>query len=127
MNVFLALFVVVAFAAILEYLNLPSHARAVGRRSQHSLSVLRDASLEDREKEEALRRESGRLFRLLGLLVGGSVVALGLPLAAVWLLEQVGVGSFWGTLGFLERLDFLAGVTFVGGLGYLLARYLYSQ
>jgi len=122
MNVALALFVVVGFAAILELLSLPAWARAVGERSKDPLSVLRDDSMEDREKEQALQKQSGRLFRLLGILTGGSILALGVPLGVVWLFEVVGVGSFWGTLAVLERLDFLAGVTVLGGLGYPFVR-----
>lgn len=127
MNVALALFVVVGFAAIIEYLDLPGRARAVGQRSKSSLEVLRDDSMEDREKETALRQQSRQLFRLLGILVGGSALALGLPLAIVWLLGRMGIGSFWGTLGVLERIDFLAGVTLAGGLGYLLVRRFYPS
>ena len=70
MNFVLAVFVVVGFAAMLEYLNLPDRARRVRERSSRSLSVLRDDSLGDREKEEALQRQSRELFRLLGILVG---------------------------------------------------------
>ncbi len=127
MNFALAVFVVVGFAATLEYLDLPDHARMVGNRSSDSLEVLRDDSLGDREKEEALQSQSRELFRLLGILVGGSTLALGLPLGAVWLLGQVGVGSFWGTIGVLERIDFLVGVTVLGGLGYLAFRKLYPS
>ncbi len=125
MNFALAVFVVVGFAATLEQLNLPGHARSVGERSSRSLSVLQDDSLGDREKEEALQSQSRELFRLLGILVGGSALALGLPLGIVWLLGQLGVGSFWGTIGVLERIDFLVGVTALGGLGYLAFRKLY--
>ncbi|MCS3863277.1 hypothetical protein GGP86_003073 [Salinibacter ruber] len=62
MNVALALFVVVGFAATLEYLNLPEHAREVGERGKAALEVLRDDERSDREKEEALQRAAGRLF-----------------------------------------------------------------
>lgn len=127
MNLLLALFVVVGFAVTLEYLDLPDRARTVGQRSSRSLEVLRDNSLEDREKEEILQRESRQLFGLLGVLVGGSVLALGVPLGVVWVLGQMGVGSFWGTIGVLERIDFLVGVTVAGGLGYLAFRKLYSS
>lgn len=127
MNFTLALFVVVGFAAIIEYFDLPRRAGTVGERTSRSLEVLRDSSLEDREKEEALQHESRELFRLFGVLVGGSALALGLPLGAVWLLGQVGIGSFWGTVGVLERIDFLVGVTVVGLLGYVAFRYVYSS
>lgn len=127
MNLALALFVVVGFAVIIEYLGLPDRARAVGRRSKTSVSVLQDDSMENTEKEEVLQEQSRQLFRLLGILLGGSILALGGPLVLVWLLERVGIGSFWGTLDVLERVDFLVGVTVAGLLGYLLVRRLYSS
>ena len=126
MNLALAVFVVVGFAGTLELLNLPRHARAVGQRSQDALAVLRDESLSDREKEEALQGHSRRLFVLLGILAGGSALALGGPLALVWGLERLGVGSFGRVLAILQRLDFLAASIVVGGLAYLLVRSLRS-
>lgn len=122
MNVALALFVVVGFATIIEYLDLPARARAVGERSRATASVLSDDSMGDREKETALQQQSRHLFRLLGILVGGSALAIGLPLGIVWVVGELGVGSFWGTLDVLERIDFLAAVTIAGGVGYLLYR-----
>lgn len=122
MNFALALFVVVGFAATIEHFDLPDRARMVGERSGRSLEVLRDDSLGDREKEKALQSQSRELFRLLGIPTGGSALALRFPLGIVWLMGQAGIGSFWGTMNVLERLDFLAGVTAVGGLGYFLVR-----
>lgn len=127
MNVALALFVVVGFAAIIEYLELPARARAVGERSRATASVLGDDSMEDREKEKALQKQSRHLFRLLGILVGGSALAIGLPLGIVWVLGAWGVGSFSGTLNVLERIDFLAAVTVAGLVGYVLYRRLSSS
>jgi hypothetical protein len=60
------------------------------------------------------------------VLAGGSILALGGPLALVWGLEQIGLGSFQKVLAILQRLDFLAATVVVGLLGYLLARYAYS-
>ena len=122
MNLALALFVVVGFAGTLEYLNLPEHARGAGERSQDALAVLRNDALDDREKEEALQDHARRLFALLGILAGGSLLALGGPLAIVWGLERIGVGSFAAVLRILQRLDFLAATIVVGLLGYLIVR-----
>lgn len=120
MNVVFATIVVVGFAVTIERLHLPDRAREVYRHSTECLGVLRDDALSDREKEEALQRRARRLFALLGLLLGGSALALGVPLLGVWLLGQVGVGSYGGTLEVLQRLDFLVGVTAIGLLGYVL-------
>jgi hypothetical protein len=124
MNLALAIFVVVGFAAVLEYLDLPERARGVGERSQDALAVLQDDALDDREKEDALQTHARRLFALLGILGGGSVLALGGPLAIVWGLERLGVGSFTVVLRILQRLDFLGATIVVGLLGYLLVRFL---
>ena len=104
MNFALALFVVVGFAATIEYFDLPDRARTVGERSSRSLAILRNDSLGDREKEKALQSQSRELFWLLGILTGGSALALGLPLGIVWLLGQLDVGSFWSAMSILERL-----------------------
>lgn len=122
MNVLLATFVVVGFAVTLESLHLPARACEVGQCSTECLDVLRDDSLSDREKEEALQQRARRLFKLLGILVGGSALALGLPLLGIWLVEQLGIGSYGRTLAVLQRIDFLSGVTVVGVLGYLVVR-----
>lgn len=118
----LAVAVVVVFAVVIERLDLPGRAREVGRRSRASLDVLRDPSLDDAAKEEALQEQAVGLFRLLGLLVGGSLLALGLPLGGVWLLELAGVASLASVLEVLERVDFLLGVTVVGLGAWLVVR-----
>lgn len=126
MNVVLAVFVVVAFAFTIERLSLPDRAREVVRRSSDSLEVLRNPALTDATKEVRLRRESVSLFRLLGLLVGGSLLAIALPLLVVWLLAKVGVSSLDAVLSVLERIDFLATVTVAGTVLYLAYRRLGS-
>lgn len=122
MSFLLAALVVVAFALAIERLELSERARETGRRARESLDVLRDPSLDDRQKEEALQEQARRLFGLLGILAGGSVLALGLPLAAVWLLELGGVASLEAVLDVLQRLDFLAGTAVAGVLAYLVVR-----
>ncbi|MFB6098679.1 MAG: hypothetical protein ABEK84_06135 [Salinibacter sp.] len=122
MNLLLAVFVVAGFAVTIERLDLPARAREVGRHSTECLAVLRDDSLADVEKEAALQQRARRLFVLLGLLTGGSALALGLPLLVVWLLDRIGMGSFGGTLALLQRIDFLAATTAVGLLAYALVQ-----
>lgn len=127
MNLAFAIFVVVGFAGTLEYLDLPDRARAVGQQSTEALAILRDDALTDREKEEALQTHARTLFGLLGVLAGGSLLALGGPLGVVWGLERVGLGSFQRVLAILQRLDFLTATVVVGLLGYLIVRYAYSS
>lgn len=117
-----ATLVVVAFGLTVAWLDLPERAREVARRSMESLDDLRDPALSDEAKGRVLRRQASRLFVLLGILAGGSVLALGFPLLLVWLFEQLGVASMEGTLAVLERVDFLVAVTALGAGGYLVVR-----
>ena len=120
----LAVFVVVGFAGILRALRLTVYAREAGRRGRACTTVMQDASMSDREKENALQKHARRLFVLLGILGGGSLLALGAPFGVVWLLDWMGLASFWDVMSTLERIDFLVGTVLVGGLGYALVQYL---
>lgn len=120
----LAVFVVLGFAGILHVLGLPSYAREAGHRGKRCTEILQDGSMSDREKEEALQSQAGRLFALLGILGGGSLLALGLPVGVVWGLDQLGLTSFWHVLGMLERVDFLLGTVVVGGIVYAVVQHL---
>ena len=122
MSFLLAAMVVVVFALVLERLDLPERARETASRARESLDVLRDPELDDREKESALQEQSVRLFGLLGILLGGSLLALGAPLLVVWLLELVGVSSLDAVLGVLESPSFLLGTVVVGIAGWLAYR-----
>lgn len=115
--------VVAGFALVLERLDLPSRAVEVGRRSRSCLEVLRDPALTDERKEAALQGHALRLFVLLGILVGGSALALAAPLGVVWCLHQMGWASFPAVWSTLQRLDFLAVVTVAGGVVWLVARW----
>lgn len=118
MSFLLAVFVVVGFAATIAWLGLPARAGEAVEGSREALSVVRDPSLDDDAKEEALQRLALRLFRLVGVLVGGSLLAIGWPLAVVWAADRVGVGTFSATLDVLERPDFLLGTVVVGFGGW---------
>lgn len=122
MSLLLATFVVAAFALVLERLRLPVRAREVGSRAVRSLEVLRDPGLDDQAKETALRQQAGALVVLVGILAGGSLLALGLPLFAVWLLDVLGLASFGSVLAILERVDFLIAAALIGSATYLLVR-----
>lgn len=122
MSLVWALSVVIGFAAVIEVLRLPERAREVARRGRACVEVMRDPELADADKEERLQGHALRLFGLFVLLAGGSLLALGLPLGAVWGLDTVGLASFPDVLGTLERLDFLAAVTLAAIAGWLVLR-----
>lgn len=122
MNLALATIVVVAFAVLLERMNVAASGRAVAERATKSLLVLKDSALTDDEKELALRREAVHLFRQFGAIVVLGLLALLLPLGAVWLLDRAGWASMTDVLDVLGRVDFLVAATVIGTAAYYLSR-----
>lgn len=114
MTLLLALLVVVAFAGIVGWARLPAQAVEVTRRARESYLVVSDPSLSDDQKERRLRDEAPRLFALLGRMVGGGLLALTLPLGAVWVVDRIGLASLSEVLEMLARVDFLVAVSVVG-------------
>lgn len=122
MNFLWAGLVVGGFAVVLEWLDLPRRAAEVGRRSRSCLQTLRDPALSDERKEEVLQSHALRLFVLLAVLSGGSVLALAMPLCVVWGLHQLGWASLPAVWSTLQRLDFLGVVSVAGGLLWVIAQ-----
>lgn len=116
MNVVLALLVVVAVAGIVARARLPAHLAEAVRGARGTYSVVSDPSLTDDQKERRLKEEAPRLVGLLGRIVFGSVLALGLPLVALWAADRVGLISLPDVLGVLVRIDFLVAVSAFGVL-----------
>lgn len=114
MSLVLATLVVVGFAAALKGLHTVRYAGEVRRRALSCIRLLGNPAMDDRQKERALRAHSLRLFGLFGLISLGGVMALGLPLSGVWLLDRAGLVSFGSVLDVLVRADFLAATVVAG-------------
>lgn len=106
--------VVGLFALVVERTRLPGLASEATSRCRASLAVVRDDSLSDREKEEALRRAAPALLGLVFRLGLSGLAALGLPLAALWLGDRAGWVSLPDVLGFLMRVDVILVLTAIG-------------
>lgn len=116
MSLFLAVLVAVTFAVIVERTGLPTHAAEVVRRARGSLAVVTDRALTDDQKEQRLRTEALQLFVLLGRLLGGIALALGLPLALLWIGDRLGWTSMREVMDVLLRIDFIVGISVAGVL-----------
>jgi hypothetical protein len=120
MSWLLAILVVVAFAWIVHRTGLPAQASDSIQRARASQAVVRDRSLSDAEKERMLRGEAPRLLALFARIATGTILALLVPLAALWALDRVGLASRDEVLAILARVDFLLAVTGLGILAYWL-------
>lgn len=118
MSLAVATLVVVAFAVLLERLDVAERARAVADRAVKSLRILRDSRLSDEEKERALQRDAAHLFGQTGMIVGLSLLALLMPLVGVWLMDRAGWVAMPEVLAILQRIDFLFAATVIGVVAY---------
>jgi hypothetical protein len=114
MSLVLAIVVVVTFATLLEWLRIPPRARQVIDVAEASLAALRDPDLDDASKEQALQRHALRLFRLFGVIAALSLLALLIPVGAIWLMDIAGLVSLANVMLVLERVDFLVAAALVG-------------
>jgi hypothetical protein len=117
-----ASFVVIAFAVLAHYIGLIRWTGEVMRHAQRANQVLQNSALDDFTKEKAVQSVAIALFKLLGLLSLGSIVAVALPLALVWLAGLAGMLSFDAVMAMLVRWEFLLAATVVGTALFFLLR-----
>jgi len=115
-----AVFVCVAFVALADRLGIADQPVKVAAASRRALQTFTDPTLHDDAKERSMRADARALGRLFLVITASALVAIGLPIAAVWLLDAAGVVAFAAVLDALVSWPVLtAGVVmFVGKIGY---------
>ena len=106
--------VVIGFALLAHYIGLIRWTSEVMTHSVEAAAILQDASLDDLAKEKAMQTAAIALFRLLGLLVIGSIIAICAPLGVIWLADKTGLLSFDAVMAMLLRWEFLLAATVLG-------------
>lgn len=114
MSVVGASFVVMCFALLAHYIGLFRWTNEVMGQVKESMAVLSNSQLDDLAKEKAMQSSAIKLFKLLGLLLVGSVVAVLLPFAIIWVFDAMGWISFDSVINMLMRWDFLLAATVIG-------------
>ena len=116
-----AALVIVLFAILLHLVRLVPKTKEVILIGQQAIATLRNETLSDYEKERKMQQNSLRLFRLLIVLLAGSLFALLLPLALIWLSEFAGIFSVEGVLDMFLRWDFILGGSILGIATYIVS------
>lgn len=113
-----AIFVILAFAGLLSWLGLGDMAADVRTRSQHSLAILRNPTLEDDAKEAALQTNARALFKSFVRLTAGLGLALFLPILLIWGIARTGIFTFDAVIDASLTWPFLLGgfIVFVAAL-----------
>lgn len=124
--IFLAAFSIVAFLVSFEKLGLIAVSRNALSTARAAGGVMRDTSLDDFEKEAAVRKAAVDMLVSAFSIVfrsGIAVIAALLPLTIAALLEIVPLEK---SIAFMERLDVIAVASLIVIGGYYL-RYRYWQ
>ena len=106
--------VVIIFAILAHYIGLVRWTGQVMAHARQATAILQDSTLDDLTKEKAMQTAAIQLFKLLGLLILGSLTAVTLPLGVIWLADTGGLLSFDGVLAILVRWEFLLAATMAG-------------
>lgn len=103
--------VVAGFVILAHYVRLVPRTAEVVATARESIEVLKDPQLDDDAKEQFMQRSAIVLFKLLAQLLLGSLVALLIPFAVIWLAEMAGLLSLNSSIEMLLRWDFLLAAT----------------
>jgi hypothetical protein len=89
------------FVALASALGLARRPSEVAAAAWRAIETMRDPALDDAAKERRMRAHAGTLGLLFLTITAGAIAALGVPLAAVWLLAAAGVLRFDAVLAAL--------------------------
>lgn len=79
--------VVLGFILFVKLFGIVEKSSKVIRIAKSSLTVVRDADLDDLQKEIVMQKHAKELFYLFFLIATGSIVALAIPFVLIWLME----------------------------------------
>lgn len=82
---------VLGFLLFLKLFKVVNKSRDVIDVAKISLSTVRNKELSDLEKEKIMQKNAMKMFPLFLWISIGSILALLIPMALVWLLEQIGI------------------------------------
>lgn len=79
--------VVLGFMLFMKLFGLVGRTKRVAVVAKSALEVIRDANLDDLQKEKATQRYAKELFSLFFVIAAVSLTALAIPLGIVWTME----------------------------------------
>lgn len=113
-----AIFVVAGFLVLARITGMLRCASGVLARSREAVVLIGNREMDELEKERAVQAHAKALFGSFLLITALSVVALGIPLAIVWLLDWCGLVALDAVMAVLISWQFLVIATGIGLLGW---------
>ncbi len=117
-----ALIVVLGFIGLAKVFNLLEKNLKVIEISRSAASVLGDKSLEDIQKEKALQKSARELLILFFLIIGTALLALGIPLGLIWVMDALSLLTFSGVVERLTSTWFILAVVGISVIYLFLTR-----
>ena len=114
---------VCSFLVLINAFTIIENSRKVIAVSRESVQVLTSKELDDLSKEKQLQRMTVLLFKLFFLITIGSVAAVFIPAALIWLFHLTGIGSWGETLAVILSWPFITASSVIGcGAFYFMSR-----
>lgn len=110
---------VVGFFIFLNLFGVIEKSKKVINIAKLAASIVRDVSLDDYQKEIAMKKHSKRLFSLFFLITAGSLLALAIPFSIIWLMEFANILKVNEVIGMTLSLKFIVGTVIIS-IGYFL-------
>ncbi len=83
-----AIVVVLGFIIIVKLFNLVEKSTKVIGIAKSAVSIVRDADIDDYQKEIAMQKYAKELFFLFFLITTISLLAIAIPFSFIWLMER---------------------------------------
>ena len=110
---------ILGFMILLKVFGLIGRTKKVTGVARSALEVVRDRDLDDRQKEAATQKYAKELFSLFIVIAGASLIALGIPLGIVWIMELANLLTVAEVISATLTLEFL-GIAVVLSVGMFL-------
>jgi hypothetical protein len=111
-----AAILVVGFLVLIKYLKVIDKSSKVLIIAKESFAIVRDQEKSDMQKEIAMQKFAKELFLLFFVIMAGSLLALAIPAAIVWLMDLSGLLSFYDVIDTTFSWEFIASSVIVSVL-----------
>lgn len=116
------LVLIIGFMIFMKVFGLVAKSYRVTSVAKSALDVVRDPNMDDRQKESATRQYSKELFSLFFVIAGASVVALGIPLVVIWVMDLANLVSLSEVIEGTITLEFLGIAAVISAIFILLGK-----
>lgn len=104
-----ATILVIGFLVLIKYLKVIEKSSKVLSIARQSIVIINDSEKSDLQKEIAMQKFAKELLLLFLVITAGSLLALAIPAALVWLMELAGLLSFQSVIDTTLSWEFIVG------------------